>query len=111
MASYKVYNLTTKTVRSLVEGDPALQNVQWNPVNTQVAYLSSSYSSFIIYFIIKLLYLIDILGTKVWWKGRYVNQNDIYIVDAANDLAPIQVTSDGDAEDGILNGVFIISFF
>jgi dipeptidyl-peptidase-4 len=75
LASYKVYNINSKGQHSLVTGDPQLQNVVWNPVDHRVA---------------------------------FVRNNDIYIVDAANPASaetPVEVTSDGDAEDGILNGI------
>jgi len=73
LASYAVYNINTKQQHSLVSGDPQLQNVVWNPVNYQVAYVYG-------------------------WN--------IYVVDASNAAAtPVQVTSDGDFDAGILNGI------
>jgi dipeptidyl-peptidase-4 len=41
LASYRVYNVNTKTQYSLVTGDPQLQNVVWNPTNYQVAYVQN----------------------------------------------------------------------
>lgn len=103
MANYVLYSVENNTVKPLVASNPLLQNVVWSPIDHKVAYLLLE----LFYFYLSVSYSLALLFRYTLLSlicATYVYDDNIYVYDASSDTT-YTVTTDGNAENGILNGV------